>query len=187
MTKTVVFICGTNCSGKTTITKALQQHFGGIAKTSADTTYCNDSRVAFAGRYRPDGKYGGVDTLNRTDTLAGIVKNAFQTADIVFCEGSFLDTFGQNLCNAIFAGQRCLYVFLYCNREELTRRNWARLSDTNRGGQRNGVIDRMMNKQRRVLSSAKKFASIGVPVMSIDSAIVATDEVVELILKHLEI
>lgn len=187
MTKTVVFVCGTNCTGKTTVAKALQQHFGGIVETTADTTYCADSRVAFAGRYKADGKHGGVDVLNRTDTLAGIVKNAFRTADIVFCEGSFLDTFGQNLCNAIFAGQRCLYVFLYCNRDELTRRNWARLSDTNRGGQRNEVIDRMMNKQRRVLSSAKKFASIGVPVVSIDSAKVSTDEIVQLILKRLEI
>lgn len=45
----------------------------------------------------------------------------------------------------------------------------------------------MMNKQKRVLASAKKYASIGVPVMSLDSAKVSTDEVVKLILKHLEI
>lgn len=134
MTKTVVFICGTNCSGKTIVAKALQQHFGGIARTTNDTTYCNDSRAAFAGRYKADSKHGGVDVLNRTDTLAGIVRNAFQTADVVFCEGSYLDTFGQNLLNAIFAGQNSLYVFLYCNREELTRRNWNRLDEGRAGG-----------------------------------------------------
>lgn len=186
MKKTCVFICGTNCSGKTTVAKALQARFGGIRATTQDTTFCNDGRVCFAGRYKTDSKHGGVDVLNRTDTLAGIVKNGFQTADVVFCEGSYLDTFGQNLCNALFAGERCLYVFLYCNKSELMRRNYERLSEAKRlNGTRAEVIERMMNKQRRVLSSAKKFASVGVPVMSIDSAKVSTDEVVETILKHL--
>lgn len=185
--KTCLFICGTNCTGKTSVAKSLQRHFGGIAKTTADTTYCVDSRAAFAGRYKADTKHGGVDALNRTDTLAGIVKNAFKTADLVVCEGSFLDTFGQNLCNAIFAGQRCLYVFLYCNREELARRNFARLSEANKTKQREGVIDRMMNKQRRVLTSAQKFASIGVPVLSFDSAQYSTEEIASIILKQLNI
>lgn len=187
MKKTCVFICGTNCTGKTTVAKALQAHFGGIAKTTADTTYCVDSRAAFAGRYKTDGKHGGVDILNRTDTLAGIVKNAFRTADVVFCEGSFLDTFGQNLLNALFAGERAVYIFLYCNSDELVRRNWARLSEKNRGGQRTYVIGRMMKKQRLVLSSAKKYASVGVPVISIDSAKVGTADIVKTILKQLEI
>lgn len=134
MSKTVVFICGTNCTGKTTVAKALQARFGGIRTTTTDTTYCNDRRACFAGRYKTDGKHGGVDVLNRTDTLAGIVKNGFLTADIVFCEGSYLDTFGQNLLNAIFAGEKQLYVFLYCSQKILTERNWARLDDKNRGG-----------------------------------------------------
>lgn len=186
MSKTVIFICGTNCSGKTTVAKALQEHYGGIARTTSDTTFCKDSGVAFAGIYREGRKHGGVDALNRTDTLAGIIRRAFLTADTVFCEGSYLDTFGQNLCNALFAGQRCLYVFLYCNSDELARRNKERLSKSNRGGQRSGVLSRMMNKQRRVLASAKKFASIGVPVLSIDSATTPTDSIVELILERLE-
>lgn len=65
MKKTCVFICGTNCTGKTTVAKALQARFGGIRATTSDTTYCNDSRACFAGRYKTDGKHGGVDVLNR--------------------------------------------------------------------------------------------------------------------------
>ena len=187
MKKTCVFICGTNCTGKTTVAKALQARFGGIRATTSDTTYCNDSRACFAGRYKTDGKHGGVDVLNRTDTLAGIVKNGLQTADVVFCEGSYLDTFGQNLLNAIFAGEKQLYVFLYCSQKILTERNWARLDDKNRGGQRQEVIARMMNKQRRVLSSAKKYASIGVPVLTIDSGTTPTEAIVEQILNRLGI
>lgn len=45
----------------------------------------------------------------------------------------------------------------------------------------------MMNKQRRVLSSAKKYASIGVPVLTIDSGATPTEAIVEQILNRLGI
>ena len=98
-----------------------------------------------------------------------------QTADVVFCEGSYLDTFGPNLLNAIFAAENQLYVFLYCNRERLTERN------------RELIIGRMMNKQRRVLSSAKKYASIGVPVLAFDSYKTPTEGIVQQILNRLQL
>ena len=175
MSKTCVFITGTNCTGKTTVAKALQQHFGGIRETTSDTTFCHDPRAAFAGIYRDGMKHGGVDLLCKTNTLADIVRRGLQTADVVFCEGSYLDTFGQNLLNAIFAADNQLYVFLYCNRERLTERN------------REMILGRMMNKQRRVLSSAKKYASIGVPVLSFDSDKVSTEEIVRQILERLHL
>lgn len=186
MKKTCVFICGTNCTGKTTVAKALQQRFGGIRTHTKDTTYCNDHRACFAGRYSEDRKHGGVDILNRTDTLAGIVKNGLQTADVIFCEGSYLDTFGQNLLNAIFSAENQLYVFLYCPTAVLVQREWSRLNDKHRGGDRTEVVARMANKQQRVLRAAKKYASIGVPVISFNSAETSTEEIVETILKRLE-
>lgn len=133
--KTCVFITGTNCSGKSTIARHLQQHFGGIREIASDTTWCNDSRACFAGIYHDGRKHGGVDALSKTSTLADIVTRGLQKADVIFCEGSYFDTFGMNLLNAMFNAQNFLYVFLYCDGETLMRRHQERLlASSGRGG-----------------------------------------------------
>lgn len=180
--KICVFITGTNCVGKTSVAKALQRHYGGIGRTEADITYCADGRAAFAGVYRDGLKHGGVDALNRTDTLADIVRKGLETADAVFCEGSYLDTFGMNLCNALFAAPTQLYVFLYADTPTLIARNTLR-NDTPASA---SVIARMLNKQKRVLSSAKKYQQIGVPVLTIDTASHSVEDIAEMILKRIE-
>lgn len=180
--KTCVFITGTNCVGKTTIAKKLQEYFGGIRETTKDTTYCNDSRACFAGIYRDGLKHGGVDALNQTKSLAGIVQRGLQTCDVVFCEGSYLDTFGQNLLNAIFAGQAQLYVYLHCNSTTLAKRNAQRANNQTIMG---GVLGRMINRQNRTFLAAQKYASIGVPLMSFDTDKTTPDEIVRTILQHL--
>ena len=132
--KTCVFITGTNCSGKSTIARCLQNHFGGVKMIDGDITLCEDSRAVFAGKYNAGRKHGGVDALNQTKTLADIVTRGLQQADVIFCEGSYFDTFGMNLLNAMFNAQSFLYVFLYCDGETLMRRHQERLLAGNRTG-----------------------------------------------------
>ena len=113
--KTCVFITGTNSVGKTTLAKALIERFGGIKETAKELTFCNDSRVCFAGRYRDENRFGGVDALNCTRVLPDVVAKGLERCEVIFCEGSYLDTFGMNLTDAMFKAQRHLIVFLYAD------------------------------------------------------------------------
>ena len=182
--KTCVFITGTNCVGKTTVAKRLQEYFGGLRNNTKDTTYCNDSRVCFAGIYKNDIKHGGVDVLNETRSLADIVRRGLQTCDVVFCEGSYLDTFGQNLLNAIFSAESQLYVYLYCSGTTLAIRNAQRAENQSVTG---GVLRRMLNRQRRTFLAAQKYAAIGVPVLSFDTDKTSPEEIAETIISRLHL
>lgn len=164
--KTCIFITGTNCTGKTTLAKALIDRFGGVKSTTKELTICNDERVAFAGEYATR-VFCGVDVLGQTKTLASIVEKALQCAEVVICEGSYLHSFGMNLTNAIFKAQRQHVICLYLPTEVLNRR----LSERS-GGRVKATI---LNKQRAALASADKLASIGVPVMRMNTATIGVE------------
>ena len=119
---TCVFIIGTNCVGKTTLATEIMSRFGGIKDAKGDTTYCRDKRVTFAGVYKEGSKYGGVDGLSQTKCLAGIVDRALQVSNVCFCEGSYINTFGVNLTNAIFTAKQQLVVLLYAPVEVIRAR-----------------------------------------------------------------
>lgn len=177
--KSCVFITGTNCVGKTTLAKEIMRRFGGIKDTSSDTTYCRDKRATFAGVYREGLKYGGVDRLNETKSLAGIVERALQVSDVCFCEGSYLDTFGINITNAMFKAQQHLYVFLYAPCEVIHRRLQERS-----GGM---ITERIVSKQHRTARAANKWREIGVPVLCFDTSKTNTEEIAETIIQKLKL
>lgn len=169
--KTCVFITGTNAVGKTTLAKALIQHYGGIQSASKEITLCNDDRVAFAGRYELDKKFGGVDGFNQTKCLAGVVLKALENSDVIFCEGMYLHTFGLNLTNAMFSAQKQLVVLLYAPVEEIDRRLRSRAEK--------GVTEAVWKTQKGCARSAQKWASIGVPVLFFDTSKVSTNEILQ--------
>lgn len=175
--KTCVFITGTNSVGKTTLAKALIERFGGIREVTKELTYCNDSRICFAGRYSIEARYGGVDIFNCTSILADVVAKGLETCDIVICEGSYLDTFGNNLTNAMFQAKKYLVVFLYADAKVIHERL------LNRG--KKGCSPQTLPKQRNVLRAAKKWAEIGVPVLSINTGVVSLDEELKLVCRTL--
>jgi shikimate kinase len=184
MTKTCVFIIGTNCVGKTTLAKTLIKLHGGVAEVRDDVTYLRDGRFSIVGRYRDESKYGGLDGINRTDTLKDICKTALLTSDCVFCEGRYLGTFGLNPMQALFVAERQFIVYLYCNVKELLNRNLQRTGyQANTGG----VIRNMVDKQRIMLNSACKYASIGVTVLSFDTSLHTSEAIAERIIKELEL
>ena len=159
--KTCVFITGTNCTGKTAVAKALIQMFGGIKEATKEHTFCNDTRVCFAGKYTADGRFGGVDGFNNTRTLAGVVERGLEICDVIVCEGMYLHSFGLNLTNAMFKADKHLVVFLYADGITIAKRI------KERSGNNIGVA--VLPKQRGASSSAKKWQSIGVPVMAFDT------------------
>jgi len=161
--KTCVFIIGTNGSGKSALAKELITRFGGIREVSKGFTGCNNGLVGFAGRYTLDSNYGGVDSLNSTKALEEIIKKAFETHEVIVCEGSYMDTFGMNLTNAMFIAQRHLVIFLYANNSVLHKRLKHRS-----GG---GLTEKIISKQKRVARAAEKWKQVGVPVLYIDSGI----------------
>ena len=119
--KTCVFIIGTNAVGKTTLAKELIRRCGGVLREEGRSTVCADGRTVFAGRYAGV-KHGGVDGLNETRCLADMAREAFRQHEVFICEGSYMNTFGINLTNALFTADRHLVVFLYAPIAEIDKR-----------------------------------------------------------------
>lgn len=171
--KTCVFITGTNCTGKTAVAKALIHKFGGIKEATKEHTFCNDTRVCFAGKYTEEGRFGGVDGFNCTRTLAGVVEKGLEMCDVIVCEGMYLHSFGLNLTNAMFKAEKHLVVFLYADGLTIAERI------NERSGNKIGKA--VLPKQRGASSSAKKWQLIGVPVMAFDTTKYTVEEEAELI------
>ena len=181
--KTVVFITGTNAVGKSTLAKTLQARFGGIAATRDDVTYCKNGICAFAGSYTGRSIYGGVDAIKNdkgsscTSRLSEVVTTAFKTRDVIFCEGMMLHTFGINLTNAFFLGDRGFVVFLYAPGTVIDQRLMER------SGRK--VTESILRKQGATAASARKWASIGVPVVSFDTSKTTAAEIADLIINRI--
>lgn len=178
MKKICVFLIGTNLSGKTTTAKMLIHKLGGgIQRTDKTITWCNGN-LAMAGRYAVDKPHGGVDSLNCTKTLADVVEEALKHKDVVVCEGSYMNTFGINLTNAIFKAERQLVVSLYCDVYEVIRRQRTR-------PKAKGDIKAIMSKAKMSLSSASKWASIGVDTMYFNTKEISTEDIVNQIINEI--
>lgn len=171
--KTCVFITGTNCVGKTTLAKTLIQSIGGgIAHITKQLTICNNRRLVLAGQYSEGKRYGGVDGFNQTKCLEEVVRSGLQIGEVVICEGMYMHTFGLNLQRAAFVADRQLVVFLYAPVTEIHRR----LLERSGKGLTNDAVWR---KQLNTAAAARKWASIGVPVLSFDTSVVSREEIAE--------
>ena len=162
MSKTCVFITGTNCTGKSTLAKELIARFGGIDSVSRTLTSCKNGLVCFAGRYDLTKRYGGVDGFNSTKVLADVVLEGLQAHEVIVCEGSYFHTIGLNLTNAMFEAEQQLVVYLYAPAETLN----ARLLE--RSGK--PLTPVMASKQKQCCVAARKWQQMGVPVLSFDTS-----------------
>ena len=174
--KTCVFITGTNAVGKTTLAREIMKRCGGIADMTKTLTLLADGKTCFAGRYGE--KSGGVDRMC-TGALADVVAEGMKTHDTVFCEGSYLDTFGMNLLNALFKGDRSMVVNLYADARTLAARR------TGRTGRTGDDMTYVLRKNRRTMLCARKYQSIGVPVLQFDTGKVETQEIADAVLNAL--
>lgn len=185
--KTVVLITGTNAVGKSSLAKAIMERKGGVDRTEVDVTYTRGN-VAFAGRY--DTRYGGVDRITNekgsscTSALAGVVEEALRKADTVFCEGMYLNTFGLNLSNALFKGEKALVVSLWAAPTVIYERVCARSNGKYGNGKR--AWETIMNKQRQAMVAARKWQSIGVPVLQVNTGEVGPEAIADAVLKKVE-
>lgn len=159
--KKAVFIAGTNAVGKTSVIREIIDAYGGIKTYKDKITFLNDDAAA-VGKYGGC-KYGGLDTINETSSLANLIKIALEKVDTVFVEGQTLHTFGLNITNAIFAAPKALWVLLYADIETLSQRV------KKRGGR--GLSQGMIDKQKLCISSFKKIRGIGVKAIAINTSI----------------
>lgn len=179
MSKTVVFITGTNCVGKSTLARNLIKHYGGIKAETDTLTLCADSRVCFAGT-----GYGGrskcccgVDKLGKTRVLAEVVTRGLEISDCVICEGVYMGSIGLNLTNAMFAGDNTLLVFLYARMAALNSRRLQRSDKP--------ANVHMATRQNGAAQAAKKWQSMGVNVLAIDTTYKTLEEVADLVINKL--
>lgn len=185
--KTCIFITGTNAVGKSALAWALIEHFGGIDRITNDVTYCVNGSVCLAGKYG-ETRFGGVDRITNekgascTSRLAEVVEEGLRHADIIICEGGFLDTFGLNLTNAMFKADQYLLVSLYADKKTIYNRLVNRSNGRYGKGKRD--FEKIINKQYRCMVSAKKWQSIGVKVLQFNTAEVPIDDEINAILDY---
>lgn len=177
--KIVVFITGTNAVGKSTLAWSLIDRFGGIYEERDCVTYCKDKRYGLAGLYK-DKRYGGVDRLTNdkgsscTSRLAEVVSEGLKTADVIFCEGSFMNSFGLNLTNALFLGDKALVVSLYAPPAVIYQRLKNRSNGMNSTGKRNWPS--IFSKQKQAMIAAQKYEQIGCKVLQFDTSVFSTEQ-----------
>lgn len=187
--KIVVFITGTNAVGKSSLAWSLIDRFGGICEERACTTFCKDKRYGLAGRYK-DKRYGGVDRITNdkgsscTSRLADVVREGLETADVMFCEGSFMNTFGLNLTNALFLGDKALVVSLYAPPTVIYERLNRRSNGMNGTGKRNWPT--IFRKQKQALIAAQKYEQIGCKVLQFDTSQYSVEQIRDEILNALQ-
>lgn len=169
---TCVFITGTNAVGKSSVARAIMERCGGISAERDMVTYLADGTTCLAGRYLGC-KYGGVDRITNakgsscTSELANVVERGLSERKVIFCEGSFMNTFGLNLTNAMFKADKHLIVMLYAD----ARTIWERLNGRSEGKNGKGRdFPKVMQRQRQCNIAAQKWHEIGVKVLQINSA-----------------
>ena len=187
--KTCVFITGINAVGKSALAWAIIDRFGGVDRITNDVTYCVEGSICLAGKYGVT-RFGGVDRITNdkgsscTSRLAAVVEEGLAHADIMVCEGSFMNTFGLNLTNAMFKADRHLIVSLYTDITTIYGRIVGRSNGKYGTGKRNWPT--IVRKQKQAMVAAKKWKSIGVKVLQIDTAKVTIEEELYSVLKAIE-
>ena len=187
--KTCVFITGTNGVGKSALAWAIIERYGGVDRITNEVTYCREGSVCLAGKYGVT-RYGGVDRITNekgsscTSKLADVAEEGLRNADVIFCEGSFMNSFGLNLSNALFKAQRHLVVSLYADVQTLYERIIRRSNGKNGTGKRNWVS--IVKKQKQAMIAAQKWQSIGVKVLQINTSTTTIDEELKQILGAIE-
>lgn len=176
--KTCVMITGTNGVGKSTLARNIIAYYGGIKCYVDGVTYCNAGNIAFGGNYLCV-KYGGVDGFKKTSILESLVDRGLKNSDVIILEGSFLDTFGLNLTNAIFKAKNQLIVSLYAQRRVIYDRISARTDKKNQN------FRLIFKKQVNALVSARKWASIGVQVLQINTGLKSADEIAQEVISRI--
>ena len=184
--KTCIFITGTNAVGKSALAWAIIDRFGGVDRITNQVTYCKLGNVCLAGGYGQT-RFGGVDRITNdkgsscTSRLAEVVEEGLKHADTIVCEGSFMNTFGLNLTNAMFKAERHLIVSLWTDTKTIYERLTIRSNGKRGDGKRN--YRSIVSKQRQAMVAAQKWQSIGVKVLQFNTAQVTVEKELDAVLK----
>ena len=187
--KKCVFITGTNGVGKSSIVWEIITRFGGVDRITNDVTYCKEGNVCFAGKYGVT-RFGGVDRITNekgsscTSRLAEVVEEALKHKDIVICEGSFLDTFGMNLMNALFKAEQQYVISLYADNLTIYKRLTGRSNGKN-GKRSVQSVKKVFDKQLRCMRAARKWQEIGVKVLQINTADMSIVDIASGVLEYI--
>jgi deoxyadenosine/deoxycytidine kinase len=187
--KTCVFITGTNAVGKSALAWSIIERFGGVDRITNEVTYCREGSVCLAGKYGVT-RFGGVDRITNdkgsscTSKLAEVVEEGLRHADVIICEGSFMNTFGLNLSNALFKADKQLVVSLYTDITTIYQRIIGRSQGKYGTGKRNWPT--IVRKQKQAMVAAQKWQSIGVKVLQMDTSKVTIEEELEKVLTAID-
>lgn len=154
--KTCIFITGTNAVGKSALAWEFIDRYGGVDRiTNENGSSC-------------------------TSRLAEVVEEGLRNADTIICEGSFMNTFGLNLTNAMFKADRHLIVSLWTDTKTIYDRLTHRSNGKYGNGKRN--FPKIITKQRQAMIAARKWQSIGVRVLQFNTAEISVEEELEQVL-----
>lgn len=167
-----IIIMGTNCTGKTTLAKAIIEMFGGIDRTERNITYLKSKTptIGLVGKY--DGvKYGGVDGLGCTSTLQSIMSNILSDCDVAIAEGVKLGRFGLNIQRALFCAKTPIVICLYAPMQTIAERLAARSCGK--------ITKQIAQDNKGIIRTASKYRDIGVRTLFFDTSKITTKEIVE--------
>lgn len=160
--KKCVFITGTNAVGKSSLAWEIITRYGGVDRITNDKGSSCTSR------------------------LAEVVEEGLKHCEVIICEGSFLDTFGMNLINALFKAEQQYVISLYADNLTIFNRLGNRSNGKN-GKRSTKSIQKVFDKQLRCMRAARKWQEIGVRVLQINTAETSLQDVVSRVLEFINI
>ena len=95
-----------------------------------------------------------------------------------------MDTFGLNLTNALFLGDKALVVSLYAPPAVIYERLNKRSNGMNGTGKRNWPT--IFRKQKQALIAAQKYEQIGCKVLQFDTSVFSTEQIRDEIINTLQ-
>ena len=155
----IVSIFGAHGAGKSTLARGLIKLSGGCDLYN-NCTVTKNKMFTFAGEYKENSNYGGVDSIRNMDLLVDLVN--MSSTPVFISEGVIGSTFGVKSIKYIFSAKRQLIIYLKIPEDLCLYRTFKR----SKKRKRNYECGRLIKQLERCI---EKYKSIYVPVYVVDA------------------
>ena len=153
----VVSIFGVHGAGKSSLVRGLIKLSGGCDLYN-NCTVTKNKMFTFAGEYKENSKYGGLDSIRNIDLLVDLVN--MSSSPVFISEGVIGSTFGVKSLRFIFSAKRQIIIYLKIPEDLCLYRTFKRSK------KRNYECGRLIKQLERCI---EKYKSIYVPVYVVDA------------------
>lgn len=155
----VVSIFGAHGAGKSTLARGLIKLSGGCDFYN-NCTVTKNKLFTFAGEYKENSKYGGLDSIKKIDLLVDLVNRS--SSPVFISEGVYGSSFGVKSLRFIFSAKRQIIIYLKIPEDLCIDRILKR----SKKRKRNYDCGLLIKQLERCI---EKYKSIYVPVYVVDA------------------